>query len=244
MTRNAVFFLLAMAAPAFAEESQLRNCNGRWTNLPCEEAKAGDTIKATRKVLSPTEAKLRSDKQGLFHELTMKNIDAKRKLQVDISIVSAEQLCFDRPSTLDECRAEIERLEDRLDRRVDAATDLREKELAKKEKELEKERKKAEAAAQSTVIVREVIPVYRRDGYSGYGGYPGYGYQYPGSNRQGGYAGWSGGRRHPYGSENTINPRIRVENNSGNIIVQNRPTIVTPPPPAPQSSGAAIIGVR
>lgn len=137
---------LTLAAAAFAEEIVL--CNGRWTNQPCDNATA--LIPAQKRVLSPTEARARSEKESLLHRLTMKSIEAKRSFAVDFDLSGARSLCSASAPSVEECRTEVERLDDRLEQRLKAARKA-------KEEEDERKRKKGDDN-QTTVVVGQPIP--------------------------------------------------------------------------------------
>lgn len=148
---------LLVSSTASAETQPLVNCNGRWTNLPCPTSKVEGKIEASsaRKVLSPGEAKLRSDKQSVLHRLTMRNIEAREKLGADIDISSADEICLYKSSTLDECRAEVERLGERLDRSISARALLLQEEKGKQEKERSQDQQPQSSGSQTTIIVTD-----------------------------------------------------------------------------------------
>ena len=107
-----------------------------------------------------------SAKKSLLHELSMKEIEARRDYGVRVDIAAVEQLCLSEAATLAECRKEAEAAEDRIDKkaREAALVKVQEKENQLKEQEnklkeeankLKKERNDIEAGNPDLVIIGE-----------------------------------------------------------------------------------------
>lgn len=149
-----IFPLLARA--------ELYNCDGKWTNKPCV-GKAGTTIaeKPLNKELSanPDLAK----KKSIFHELNMKNITAKKNLNIKFSIAEIEEICLARTTSLDLCKIEAEKAERKLDEKIVIAEKLNlEKQALKAQQDqlaLEKEKlaEQRENAVEVNVVTTNII---------------------------------------------------------------------------------------
>jgi hypothetical protein len=143
-----LFAVVAIVATEAVSE-EIVNCNGRWTNQPCDSVSSSLPVK--KRVISPEEARARSEKESLLHRLTMRSIEAKRSYGVELDIGGARAQCTASNQTLEACREEVERLEDRLEKRL---------KVAKKSKQEEEERKKKsrEDNNQTTVVIGQPIP--------------------------------------------------------------------------------------
>jgi len=197
---------LLIPAWCFAQAVEIHECDGRWTNLPCDKLAP---LPANKKILTPEEAKARSQKESLLHRLRMKSIEANRKYDVDLDISSAEDLCNNSTTSLEICRREAERLDDKLDKKINTAALLKQKEEKLKEPAV------AKVPNQTTVIIRERYPVYRRR-------YGDYGLNTPG---------------------NSTGQVIQGQQIQQNVIIQ-QPIAPPPPPPTPQSSGSSFRNIR
>jgi hypothetical protein len=199
-----------LVLPTFcsAQAVEVHQCDGRWTNLPCDVVTPQQT---TRKVLTPDEANARSQKESILHRLRMRNIEANRKYEVSFDISSAEELCHQSTSALEVCRKEVERLDEKLDKKINAAALLkqREEKIARPSATL--------IPSQTTVIIRDRYPVFRRryDPYNSNGSAYGNGQVIQGQVLQG------------------TGQQIQQ-----NVIIQ-QPATPPPPPPPPQSSGSS-----
>ena len=147
---------------SWSETSEIHNCDGRWSNLRCDDkgstpVKVGtEKASAERKVLSPEQAKARSQKESALHDLRMKNIESKRKLNAEVDLITAEELCEKVTVTLSECEKEIDRLEEKLDKRINANALLKDRNL----KERTTVKNSQTDSGPTTVIIKERIPVY------------------------------------------------------------------------------------
>jgi len=148
-----LFFLLFLPQFCFSQEGEIHNCNGRWTNLACD--KLSITVGA-RKVLTPDEAKNRSQKESILHKLRMKSIEANRKYDVNLDITGAENSCNANLSGLEDCRKEAERLDEKLDKKINSAALLKQREAKIKQPA------PFQTPGQTTIIIRDRYPVFRR----------------------------------------------------------------------------------
>jgi len=149
---------LTLYSSSEVDAQNVVNCNGRWTNQPCDGGggvPANTPTKAS--VLSPDEARARSLKETLLHNLTMKNLEAKRKFDTDIDLTYSRDLCFNQGKSLEQCRDELEKMEAKLDRKINLAAALKREEEKKKTPETVKET----TTQQTTIIVRDNYPYYR-----------------------------------------------------------------------------------
>jgi hypothetical protein len=194
------FFSLLIPTYCLAQGVEVHDCNGRWTNLPCDQAAAPANNK---KVLTPDEARARSQKETLLHKLRMKSIEADRKYKIDLDMSVVESLCNNVTTSLEICRKESERLEEKLDRKINAAALLKQR-----EEKIEKLKEPAVVQVpQTTVIIRERYPYYR-------------------PRPRGGYPYYDGNSPNGYGQQQGGGQQIQQ-----NVIIQQPST--PPPPPAP-----------
>ena len=119
---------------AGVSSAQVYECNGKWTNVPCDgKAPAFKAEKRDSHVLTPSQAAERGRKQTLLHDLTMKSIAAKRDLEIRLDIASADKICNDPLSALAECEKIVQDLDSRLSQMMTDARLVRAQENAAKE---------------------------------------------------------------------------------------------------------------
>lgn len=144
---------ILLPALSFAQSPEVHQCSGRWTNLPCDQVESHQT---NRKVLTPEEAKERSSKESILHRLRMKSIEANRKYEIHLDLSLAEELCQSTTTALDVCRKEVERLDDKLDKKINSVALLRQREAKINHPSA------TQAPGQTTIIIRDRYPVYWR----------------------------------------------------------------------------------
>lgn len=144
LTAAALFFTVHQSADA-----QLVECNGLWTNKPCEE-KGASTLPESNYKTTPPEP-VQSKKQYLLHELTMASINAKNEHDVIVDVEPTKTSCMRVETSLDSCRESIQAVRDKIDERVNQVRliKLKEQEIEQKKKESEKE------ASPAVVVIRE-----------------------------------------------------------------------------------------
>jgi len=115
--------------------AQLMECDGVWTNTPCEGNISGEMQEREYTPPDP-EIEQRNRKGLILHDLRMKQLESEREYGVDISIQSAEQLCGDDSSSVAQCREAVESLMEKIDNRVIAARELKSREGESGEREV------------------------------------------------------------------------------------------------------------
>lgn len=98
----AVFFSLNCAAPAAAE---IRQCDGVWTNSPCENVDLRGYSISVQPEPSPEQKRLETRKLWL-HELDMLRLRAKREFEIQASVEHVRAACLN-PETDDEACAKL-----------------------------------------------------------------------------------------------------------------------------------------
>jgi hypothetical protein len=151
--------------------ADLQLCDGTWTNKDCS-SKSTVSLPATKssKSVDPKTG----IKKSLFHQLDMKHIKARDDFDISIDISEATDICDSEESSVAQCRASIEKLEDRLDAKIIAAQTLAAQQRANelKAKELENDSAKTPVVIinkKTNILVtddnfqqhkpREIIPV-------------------------------------------------------------------------------------
>lgn len=147
----AALLLLSTATPALA---QLHECNGMWTNKPCDGS-VSNTIGA--KESNAPDDPARAEKRSLLHELTMRSIKAHEQYDIRTDLAPAEKKCLTEPAPLDECRAAVKQVDEDLDRKIDAASTVAERkkanELRDEANRLQRERNRIEEEKSNVVVV-------------------------------------------------------------------------------------------
>lgn len=144
--KNYLLTLLLSLLLTSTARAELSNCNGVWTNDPCE---GNASTKLEEKDFKPQDPqkRLQSKKQQILHDLRMKELNSERAYKVDVAIDAAETSCNDPATTLEDCQEKVTELRDKIDKRILAA-----KKLEIKEKKIEAEKAEAEAQGNTTSI--------------------------------------------------------------------------------------------
>lgn len=144
MTKTLVLCALTfLILPTTVTLAELKNCNGVWTNKECSEdakhpvpgfQKLGTTPIPTFALKTETShvgdlSKMKS----LYRDLDLENSKARRQFGIELDISRAESACNSPSATLEECRATVEKLEEKLHGRIQEAKLL---EQSKKQTEL------------------------------------------------------------------------------------------------------------
>jgi len=108
-----VLICLLTSAPAIVH-AETFTCNGVISDRPCDELKNV----ATRSPERIEEAKIRSQKQSMLHELRTKLIRARKEYGVDLDISQAVDICVDQNKPVEECRIIVADLDDRIEGRI------------------------------------------------------------------------------------------------------------------------------
>jgi len=145
-----LLLLLVLSEPALAE---LSFCKGVWTNQSCQNGQEKSLDETARRPQSP-EQKKNSLKKSILHEMTMDRVEARRKYAVMVSGQSAETICQDEQSSVDDCEKAASKYSTRLQQSI--ANALRAKELE------EKKEKKEETAEENNSTVVIIRPERRR----------------------------------------------------------------------------------
>lgn len=151
-----ILLLSAIILPLTAQ-AEIYNCQGKWTNLPCADGKASQTIGESggaSRVMKPEVARAQSAKRSALHELSMKAIGAKRDFDLKFDLSQAEAICNSESRTLEECQTIISTLDDSLSTRIREAeiVSARKAEVAEKKRANEIAAEKNELLADRNAI--------------------------------------------------------------------------------------------
>jgi hypothetical protein len=136
-------FLLSFPWPAF---SDLQECNGTWTNVPCDSTPER-VIKETTPPADGREQKDKAQRSLWFHDLEMKQIKARREYKLDIDIEDVRAICNDQKLPSENCKKAT------LERRAQIDTQLGQaEELKLKKKEAEKKTNSDDPLAVPVVV--------------------------------------------------------------------------------------------
>ena len=182
-----------------------------------------------------------SVKKSLFHDLTMKNIRAKKEFGIKVEISNIEELCLKQASSVAECRKAVDETGDRIDSKVNEAEKLRTQqqslELQQQNNELQAERNRIAEEGSTVVVVnpglhprRDIVdPIYGNGG-TVITGTSGYGVSGTVTGPNGSLSVQTGG------STIITQPGVIVDNGSSGEIITHpgtpaRPPTVSPPGP-------------
>ncbi len=168
------FLLLSVLVPTISQ-AQVYECNGTWTNQPCNGEPA-KTLTGQPSIPSPAVTDPdRGAKRTIFHDLTMKSIRAKGEYDIKVDLSVAEKLCIKELAPLEACSNQAKADEDAIDEKIKSAESLRleQKKIALQEEanKIQKERNKSENV--NIRIDRRPIIIVRPDGsvdHQQYGG--------------------------------------------------------------------------
>lgn len=118
MKHSKLYVCLVLLLTPSIGSAQLYECAGLWSNKPCEDG--------AEPALKETEARERSPEQinqgvkdSLVHDLTMRNIRAKREFDVDVNIDAAVEECKKTSTSLSACREAVDELDDKMVSRIE-----------------------------------------------------------------------------------------------------------------------------
>ena len=144
-------------------------CNGVWTNQPCEGS-VGATISQTPPPAA-SEDPSRGAKRSLLHELTMKNIKAREEFEIRYDLKTLEDFCLRKETTVEECQKRISQADSELDKKI-----LRESRIASERKQRKADEEKAKIAkTQEESNTTQINIIQNRPYYR----YPQYNNPYP-----------------------------------------------------------------
>ncbi|MCB0324802.1 MAG: hypothetical protein KDD69_14565, partial [Bdellovibrionales bacterium] len=118
--RQAPLLLLFCCALPKLAEAEVSNCDGRWTNRPCEGTVSATLEEVERAPLDPASARRRR-KQSLLHDLRMAAIEAERSHGVVVALGPAEARCSDQATTIEQCQEAVQAVEQQLAERSSAS---------------------------------------------------------------------------------------------------------------------------
>ncbi len=130
--------------------ADLHECNGVWTNTPCQ-GEAQHTLAETTTTPDPLRKEL-SERDLWLHDLEMRRLRAKREYNIDIDISEARALCQNIKTTAIQCKQTVTEKNVAID---GALSDAERLEQQKKDAE-----KKATSNDPATVVV-----IQNNDGY-------------------------------------------------------------------------------
>ncbi len=113
--------LCCFSTPVLGELTQ---CDGVWTNKPCEGARVGGIAERQRPLRLQSEIDL-DRKKLLIHDLEMRAISARRDYSLEIGLLAERALCLSQESSIAECEAAVDTKRKELEERSLAAAKLR-----------------------------------------------------------------------------------------------------------------------
>ncbi|NMC63522.1 MAG: hypothetical protein GYA55_10200, partial [SAR324 cluster bacterium] len=121
-----LIFLL-FQSPSFAE---IYNCNGTWTNKPCE-GEVSKTLPETDRT-PDLQAEAAGKKMGLVGALELRVQSARRSHGVELDISGIAETCRNNNTSYEECMTLVNNADDRLEARLHQAKLLKEQEKTNK----------------------------------------------------------------------------------------------------------------
>jgi hypothetical protein len=100
--------LVSPVLSACADESS--DCGGILSNVPCESR----LTPVARSPIPVSPAQQLSKKKLLLHDLTMTSLRARREFGIRVDLSKAEEICRNPSTSLDDCRSEVTRIDDRI----------------------------------------------------------------------------------------------------------------------------------
>ena len=114
--------ILLLLAPVLAS-AEIHQCNGLWTNKPCEGT-VGESISETQ-TKNRSAADAEKSQKGLWiHELDMKRLRAKKQYNISIDTQDTTLLCNTEKTSLLDCRKGITEKENLIEEKILTAKDL------------------------------------------------------------------------------------------------------------------------
>ena len=146
--------LIAFPATSWAE---VHNCDGRWTNKPCA-GKVEEVLPEYKQPEGSAGDPALSQKRTIFHDLTMKAIEAKHRYDLRFDLGGVREGCFKETASLSDCRKLVNVMAERIDRSVAEKAALLAKEKAN---ELQEEQNKLQQEGSNNVTVVQEIRLRR-----------------------------------------------------------------------------------
>lgn len=179
------FSLMAVLSGVSVAQADFVQCNGVWTDKPCEGSVGGTIPQSVPP--SGGEDPGRSEKRSLLHELTMKSIKAREEYELSYDVRFVQEWCMRKETTVDACRERVDKEEASLDKKMIRASALVDEKRKRKQEEEEEKIKKTQSEANATqVTVVQNIPrrpiIQYPNQYPNYPQYPNQYPNYPNSN--------------------------------------------------------------
>jgi len=148
------------SVPAAAE---LYNCNGTWTNKPCE-GQATKVLPETEKTVD-LDSELLKKKKVLVGNLRERAGRAERDYDVHIDVTGIEETCRSESTTYEECMNLVNNADDRLNERINEAKLVKEQQKANRLQQENAEKKDDEKNNAVTVDEDSVVVLGDYDDY-------------------------------------------------------------------------------
>ena len=134
-----ILILIPQAAIA-----EIVNCNGVWTNEPCD-SEPNAKLEAVEASDDSIDQKLKSQKQAALHELRTLKFNLEHEHGGSFSIASAERVCSDSNSSLEDCESSVNIVE----------TDLLNKQLTLSKLDKKQDKSNEEENSGDTVVIQQ-----------------------------------------------------------------------------------------
>jgi hypothetical protein len=142
-SRFALLALLSLGLFAPSARAELHDCNGVWTNRPCDAGQSESTLKE-KAYREQSEAERTADrKRFIFNELDLRRLKAIREQNISLAIETVRDACMSAGTSLADCQKEANDANAELDKRIAAVVP----------KEQPKAKEKEEAPTQTVVTV-------------------------------------------------------------------------------------------
>ena len=167
---SALLMIVVPVVQAQQSNSDLRLCNGVWTDRSCdqvEESFGGTISRSASSSASASSQRARF----LFNEFDLARLNANRRYNINMDVGSARDLCLGENVVIDDCRQELDKQRVRLDTLVMHAQSLE----ANRDR-AEAERIASQSDQQVVVIDNSTSEVWGVGGWDGHrkrGGYSG-----------------------------------------------------------------------
>lgn len=120
MKKHCLLLIMLSLFPLEGAHAEVQNCNGVWTNQPCNSKSALNPHKTTLSTEPPrSDDQLAKDEmRRLYHDLDMQRLQAQRQYKVRFESGDALGACIGASAELERCRAETTDLKDKLSKRI------------------------------------------------------------------------------------------------------------------------------
>lgn len=132
--------LLISCVTVLSASAEVKNCNGVWTDKPCDGVALTATLAPAPTTSAGDNSADKDEMRKLYHDLDMKRLNARRTYGVQLETGLAVDNCIGAKASLEACRRITSELDDQLAQRIvneksvkeqQRTNDLREEEIRK-----------------------------------------------------------------------------------------------------------------